>query len=563
MLPTLMGVLKRSGFGNAVDRQEPPRLLLDPPAVRLSEKRVGSFREGRIWVAGESVAVDPDGANVWAAFSHVDRSLLRKLHGHLFVRDLAVLASAHDDEAAVVFAMSAIRSWVNEYGDPSSSAGMAWHDETTAQRLLSLILLWYSATGICGKSSQDVKWLRQLCRRHADLLDGDLYSSGTNHGMFQDRAILAFCYAIGSRWRVRDRRLAERAAKRLIDYFRSSVLEDGVHAEHSPAYHQLVAAQIERFLRFFREIGRRSAVTALESLLMSMGRYAAHTIQPDGTFPLVGDTFDRDLPVSSLFAFDAAYQYAASRGKTGSQPDDLSAVFPAAGYAIARSSWTQSSAESFLHLAAAYHGSYHKHADDLSVWIYHRGDLLTEAGPHGYNYSDPYTKYAFSSAAHNSVLIDGVGVDRLAGSVGDVEITSSSDDGETFSVTARSDRLSVGRHVRKLVYDRVHRHIVVHDTVLAATTDDFEMTVVWHVAPQLVVQVRAGGAVHLLRDESRVAKLEVTVGERPVVPEIFVGDDDLRGGWRLGGGDPKPTSTLWFRTRGRGETAATTRVELV
>ena len=127
----------------------------------------------------------------------------------------------------------------------------------------------------------------------------------------------------------------------------------------------------------FDDLGEPDTAAELRGVHARMLDYAVHVIQPDGTWPLVSDTFDSDRIQISLWD-DEHYRFAASAGRRGLAPLATVAVFPEAGYAIFRNRWSQDGMGTYLHLAAAYHASYYKHADDLSVWLYHNGPLLTE-----------------------------------------------------------------------------------------------------------------------------------------------------------------------------------------
>lgn len=106
------------------------------------------------------------------------------------------------------------------------------------------------------------------------------------------------------------------------------------------------------------------------------------------------------------------YLYVVTKGKKGKAPTEDDKVFPKSGYAIFRNDWSKEEKATYVLFTAAYHVDYHKHSDDLNLYIYSNGEIITEAGPNGYNYKDPFTEYAYSSFAHNTLIVDGKGLPR-------------------------------------------------------------------------------------------------------------------------------------------------------
>ena len=71
------------------------------------------------------------------------RSHERYLNGFLFFTDWygTVLQDADKKEHSSAAAIEIIRAWITSNRDPSNCARMAFHDETTAQRLINLLQL--------------------------------------------------------------------------------------------------------------------------------------------------------------------------------------------------------------------------------------------------------------------------------------------------------------------------------------------------------------------------------------------------------------------------------------
>ena len=120
-------------------------------------------------------------------------------------------------------------------------------------------------------------------------------------------------------------------------------------------------------------------------------------------------------------------QYIASEGKIGNPPKEGLTVYPQSGYAVVRTFGKQFPGgfhdQSYLAFNAAFHSRTHRHADDLTLNWYDKGQhILVDAGRYGYVgktekdspqwldgfwYSDPFRMYCESTRAHNTLEFDG------------------------------------------------------------------------------------------------------------------------------------------------------------
>jgi hypothetical protein len=516
---------------------DPSRLLRDVPTPSAARQRVGSTTDGTILLSGLPVAVGPAGQIDWSDPHGRGRSFQRLLHGQVIVADLAALALDGDAQAARR-AMDIVDHWAAANPRHRPAHVMAWHDETTAMRTMHLLTLHEAVTGA------DRTRLESLLRSHVELLLTDAFhNTGTNHGMFQDRAILAWAGSEAGTGELRTSATAT-ATRRLLAYFAEIISPDGVHLEHSPAYHQVIFANINRFVAYFKATGDATAVSRLTRHQAELVPYATHVLQPNGIWPMVGDTSTINRP-SYRLSDDPGYRYAVTRGQEGTAPASTDAFFRDAGYAIMRDSWEPGPAGTYLHFTAAYHNHYHKHADDLSLWIYHHGELLTEAGPNGYEYDDPLTTYGYEASAHNTMLVDGAGVPRHDGRYSEVALTDASRSGAVSTATGRTGRLPHGSWQRQVRYDRGAPSVTVTDRVDLDRSR--RATLLWHTAPGVSAQVASDGTITFARRGVIAARMTVTTEAGTVLrPTIKRGAWSPIAGWRLGGGEPVAVTTLSF-----------------
>lgn len=507
---------------------------------------------------GTHVELEPDGSVPWAGSEDgTTTSQLRLLHGLLIVHDLVDSGRPSDLDRAYALVLD----WVRENPREHPDHAMAWHDETTARRASALVRLHdaYETDG-ADPDGDRRRRLEALLFEHLELLlDDAFHATGTNHGMFQDRAVLFTSAYLELRGRGNELTAEAWAtgSERLVAYYRSSLSDGGVHLEHAPAYHQLVAASARRDAGFLGAFDAEEAAE-LEDVHAAMVTYATHVVQPDGTWPLVSDTFTRDRPRPNLWD-DAGYRYAVTGGAEGEAPAETAVAFPDAGYVIMRDRWSDDGRGTYVHFTAAYHGTYHKHADDLSVWLYHDGPLVTELGPQGYAMQDPLVQCGYSDAAHNIATVEGLELPRTDEWVGRTRLASSDLSGATWTATGVNERIDGASFERHVAYD--HAAGVVEVTDRVETDVPRAVRLRWHLDPSVVATVDGDGVV-AERDGSE----PVTVGfrsEADLDVNVRGPDPDACTGLRFGGGEPIETSTVEVRTEPRQVTEIVSRFELL
>lgn len=216
---------------------------------------------------------------------------------------------------------------------------MAWHDETTARRTSGLVRLHdaFDRHPVATRGARRER-LRTLIGEHLEvLLDDEFHATGTNHGMFRDRSALIAAAYLDARFAPTPQtdQAWSIAGDRLVEYYRTSISDDGVHLEHAPAYHQVIAAAALRDGEFLTSFGATEAGRVLADAHADMVGCATHVIQPDGTWPLVSDTFRDQSPQVSLWD-DPAYRFAATGGQEGTASSMPVAAFEDAGRRDAR-----------------------------------------------------------------------------------------------------------------------------------------------------------------------------------------------------------------------------------
>ncbi|SRR5579871_741178 len=266
-----------------------------------------------------------------------------------------------------------------------------------------------------------------------------LYSSPNTHLIGEAAALfIAGSVLDGSeearKWRALGADLLKREAERQI-------LDDGAHCELSTCYHCYAADFYLHALTLAQRI-RTPFSAAVTGKIAKMLDFVMHMTRPDGTLPQLGDNdggrvlaLDRRDYTSytdGLCTGAALFQRAGFKCQAGefreetfwllgeagwrafnalpAAPPEACRLFPDAGYFVYRSGRTRDDSHVVFDcggLGAPTGG--HGHADALSLVYFAGGrDLLIDPGTGVYNAQAEWRAYFRSSAAHNTVVVDGV-----------------------------------------------------------------------------------------------------------------------------------------------------------
>lgn len=455
------------------------------------------------------------------------RSYLRLIHGHTFLGCLTDGYRETRNTRYIVKGMELIEDWLKNYSFEKKKNTMAFHDETTALRMQYWLRFYIFAKRALTQDKCEM--LEKAMYDTAVLLaDEEFHATNTNHGMFQDIALLLF--AVYFEGEIKACKTYKKLAEtRLTRYFECIFTEDGVHKEHSPSYHMLVTSYVKKLAAFLIEVDKEMSRNFV-GIYKKAEQYATHIIRPDGYFPPICDTESKLVGIGTYRKlYDSQeYLYAISKGEKGKAPKETNKVFPKAGYAIFRDDWAKKEKGTYVLFTAAYNADYHKHSDDLNLYIYSDGEIITEAGPNGYNYQDPFTKYAYSSFAHNTLVVDGKGLPRTDQKYEQVYLSDYEIAGDKAEATGINLRYEGVKHQRKVKYSKQNQIIVVQDSIASDRSHEYKL--LWHVAPDIIVHVR-DRFVELFRNNKKVMEIEIQT-DAPVRINALKGQMKPRiGGW--------------------------------
>jgi len=425
-----------------------------------------------------------------------------------------------DDPELLRQAAEIALDWVaaNPRANPEGGPG-TWSGKITGDRAprLAYLLRASRCPGVLRPGER--RTLTGSLREHIDILMGPESEGDTNHALYVQLGVAGVMRQLpgfpGAE------RILDEVAGRFERILRGR-LAQGVWLEHSTSYQFLAIRVVERFLRWAG--GRRPA---LERDLRRMRRAAAWLVAPDGRHTLLGDSRMLKAPA------DIAALAERRRGL---------AVFGDAGIAVVRDGG------SHLVVAAGFHNTTHKHADELSFELSEAGRrVVTDTGMY---HKDPgeIRDFVVSARAHNTLTVDGetFKVSSPGRTYGSGLLAVGDGDG-WYAILGRNPLLGRQgvRHQRLFLY-RPGEALIVLDRAEGDAEHRFERHV--HFAPAVRVRRAGRGAYELGapglqgRLRHRAGRVRAARGER----------DPLAGFMATDYREWRPRTSLVLEDRGRG-----------
>ncbi|MBC2575959.1 cell wall-binding repeat-containing protein [Peptostreptococcus canis] len=408
-------------------------------------------------------------------FLNEKRSVQRRIFGFFFLNDLVNAYNDTKDRKYFDIGMKMIKEFETENASIDNS--MVWHDETVARRL-SYYLNFYSNFNQLMNAEQE-RLMENSMKKIANLISNtDFWAGNNNHGMFQDMACLEYGMLMG------DKKIFDKAERRLIEYFLSTFDNDGVHLENSPEYHFVILKEYRNFINYMKD-GNSPNYEKLLKRYEKTKYFSRAILLPDLNIPNIGDSKTMKIDLKDYYDDYSLDEYNEKFERHR---------FLNSGYDIVKNK------DSYLLLRAGYLKKYHHHDDDLSFWLYKNGNIITEAGAFGYEYSNPYAKYSKGFSAHNTLVVDGKN-----DSVGsDVKLGNTKYEDMLCGVTKRIKDIVFKRSIK---FDNELSDISIIDDIHSMGGKKHNYKLYFHLDPA-INPVKEDNVVKLFRDGEFIGQLK-------------------------------------------------------
>lgn len=301
------------------------------------------------------------------------------------------LFSTEQQETAINFCVQSLHNWQKQAAAGDTSP-LVWHDHATAFRLRNIVN-WLLICIKSGHLSQlqeadlHIQFIPMIEQHLAWLADDQNYSKHTNHGF--DQALVVYSIAMyrnDDNWQQH----AEQASARLQDELNFAFTDEGVHKENSPGYHKFMLGRVKTLIGL-NKLGDTLVSSLATSYVNKATEFLKAITLPNGFLPMIGDTRGSEAGLKTEITEDLkVYDYSKS------------------GYVIVKGR-DHKNKEFCLIFKNAHDSHYHRHDDDLSIFLYYDGEvLLGDGGLGSHNEKDPRRIFLRSAKSHNVPYIDGV-----------------------------------------------------------------------------------------------------------------------------------------------------------
>ena len=379
----------------------------------------------------------------------------------------------------------------NEY--VSQVKTLTYNDMAVAKRIHNLIYFYGYFNDYFNIKQKD-KVLSLIIHDANLLMENHFNSRGTNHGLYQDIAALTYLYCFNGKYSKYD---IKDIARNIYRYFAFAITDEGVLKEHSPAYQVYIIYNMVRILNLFKKLNLD--IYDMDKRLENMKCYCVNIMLPNKLLPRIGDGY--------LKTYSAIHKYI---DLSGLEPKD-NMVYPESGYAVFRKKNIDK--ETYVFFYNAYNSFYHKHSDENGLMIYKDREIITEAGANGYQYSDPYTKYAYSSWGHNTLIVNDKGLLEEKNIPNDFNYNGTYikdyniKNNNHVYIRGVTERYNDVKFMREVEYNKKDDSVKVTDNVTSKNKNKY--TILWNLGVGLDVRQVNNKLIYIYSDDKRVATVNI------------------------------------------------------
>ncbi|WP_088042963.1 heparinase II/III family protein [Bacillus sp. EAC] len=393
---------------------------------------------------------------------------------------LSYLTNAYEmtnDTKYLNYGLSLIQSfWQFNHNPDKATDSYTYEAHAIGNRTNNLMYFYhfYANSPIATESNKN--YLKTILRKHGRILnDSKYYNFRSNHGIYQDRALLE----LSAYFPAEDESVVWRknAINRTNEHIKRDFTEDGLHKEHSPMYFSIV-------LDLINDMNQIAKDNELSKLILRAQNAFSKLVLSDFTLPGIGDSDYTDAPTTTTFSeLDPEYEYILTRGKNGKQPALVnnisnSVVVIRDGFGLNTSS---------IVFNASNFSAVHKHADDLSFLLTQNGQpIFIDSGKYSYDTKDPIQRYLRSTFAHNVVTVDGKSYPISIDNAGKTKISNFIDNSTSVIITGEHTIYNGVSVFRTLIYLKEKKVILIQDEILSDISHKTNQ--VFNIAQDLLTQ---------------------------------------------------------------------------
>ncbi len=329
----------------------------------------------------------------WSEDPFNDRNWMFQLYSWRLIDAVLLEYDETKHQSLLKESIAIILDWYEFHVVKGKNSVWTWYDMSTGLRAMKLAWIWQEIMQVNLEISNDTKErIYHLMELHVEKLMDESFLSRGNHAYFQLVGLRLICISEASL-----KACEEEAAygKRKMDaLIGKQFTEQGVHREHSPRYHLLLVNELQNLNIY------ELYPLEIDGFANKIEEVIPWLIYPDSTVARIGDSSGK-----SNITFSETPKI-----HTVNDRHILIGDFIASGYFTVRTNLETSLNEStqIFISGMSNKNSGHKHADELSFELFHKGKLvIVDSGKYSYN-KDGYRNYIISAKAHNTLSIDGV-----------------------------------------------------------------------------------------------------------------------------------------------------------
>lgn len=423
----------------------------------------------------------------------------------LYIQCLNVLSYLVDayqqtkEEKYLFKAKEILWDWINYITYDKTNNKFKWVDHSVSNRVINIIYLYSVGHEIINLDEEKII---PLLIKHGEYLEDDNNYTPNNHGIMVDRSLIylsAFLknYKESQNW-------FEKARYRIINALYRDFSKDGVHLENSPAYHTMTR-------RIYRDIEN-----SLQSLNMTLGPevhqmleksydYIKLIMKPNNELPLIGDT-----QKNKISGFEKSYESFQDKQ---------------AGITIIQNKNKQNlELSTWLAFICGYGSTTHKHRDDLSFTLFHKGeDVFIDSGRYNYDKNNEIRKYLLSSKAHNTFTVSDEEYDikNPYENRNDVKTTEFIDN-ESYSYVKGKNKAFKGTSLSRSILYIKPDIIIIKDTGKSDKQKEFEQ--IFNLSPTIRVESNSENSFYLVGEKNKISINQFNYTRKP---SIVNGDENI------------------------------------